>query len=137
EAGFVPGIVLYLTFWFPQSHLARATGVFMITQPVTIAFGSALSGLILEMNHFGLAGWQWLFLLEGVPAIILGVMAYYYLPNGPDTSAWLAPEERRVLQQVIRSHQSTSRSDKVIDRGYQELFSRNIILLSIIYFGLV
>ena len=78
EAGFMPGILLYLTYWFPASRRARATSIFIMAQPITIVFASTLSGFILEMNSlFGLAGWKWLFLIEGLPAVILGVVAYF------------------------------------------------------------
>src|SRR4029078_11685962 len=89
EAGFVPGVLLYLTYWFPQPYRARPNGFFMVAQPLTIAFGSLLSGNILRMNGmFGLEGWRWLFVLEGVPSIVLGAFTFFYLKDGPREAEW-------------------------------------------------
>ena len=80
EAGFLPGILLYLTYWFPRSCRARANALFIMGIPATIAFASIVSGLILQMDGFlGIAGWRWLFLLEGLPAVILGIVCLLYL----------------------------------------------------------
>ena len=81
EAGFLPGILLYLTFWFPSEWRARSNAIFMVAQPVTIVFGATISGFILDMHGFlGLSGWRWLFLLEGVPAVVLGIVAWFGVP---------------------------------------------------------
>ena len=78
EAGFGPGILLYLTYWFPRDYRARAVALFTLAIPTTIGFASALSGAILQLDGFlGLAGWRWLFLIEGLPAVFLGVAAYF------------------------------------------------------------
>ncbi|HXJ00495.1 MAG TPA: MFS transporter, partial [Micropepsaceae bacterium] len=99
EAGFLPGILLYMTFWFPRAYRARAMSLFIMATPITLAFGSAISGLILQMDNFlGLAGWRWLFLLEGLPAIILGAIAFFYLPDGPANAEWLTEHEKSTLQ---------------------------------------
>lgn len=82
EAGFMPGVLLYITLWFPPAYRARAFSFFVMAQPLTLMFGSTVSGLILDMNGAaGLAGWQWLFVLEGLPSIILGIVAWFYLCN--------------------------------------------------------
>ena len=138
EAGFVPGVVLYLTYWFPQSYRARATGVFMIAQPIAIAVGAPLSGVILDRTNgfFGLAGWRWLFLIEGIPAIVLGIVAYFYLTNGPKDTKWLTLEQKAVLQKQLESERpSGSASHR--GRLWRELSSRDVVLLALIYFGLV
>ena len=83
EAGFLPGILLYLTYWFPRSCRARANALFIMGIPATIAIASTVSGFILQMHGFlGLSGWRWLFLLEGLPAVILGIICLFYLDDG-------------------------------------------------------
>jgi MFS transporter, ACS family, 4-hydroxyphenylacetate permease len=135
EAGFLPGVLLYLTYWFPRTWSARATGVFMIAQPVTIAFGSTLSGVILQMHGaFGLSGWQWLFLLEGVPSIALGVVVWRYLTDRPDTASWLTAEERSTLERRIADEQARGGRQTSL---WKELGSRNTACLCLSYFGLV
>jgi ACS family 4-hydroxyphenylacetate permease-like MFS transporter len=92
EAGFLPGMLLYLTLWFPAAYRARANAMFMIAMPVTAAIGSAVSGYILELDGaIGLKGWQWLFMLEGLPSALLGLAVFYYLDDRPSQAAWLSP----------------------------------------------
>ncbi|HEY7820503.1 MAG TPA: MFS transporter, partial [Vicinamibacteria bacterium] len=109
EAGFVPGVLLYLTYWFPPSHRARANAVFMVAMPVTIAFGASISGLVLEGldGAFGMAGWRWLFLVEGLPSIVLGVIAAFYLTSRPAEARWLTPEEKSVLEASLTAAESS------------------------------
>jgi ACS family tartrate transporter-like MFS transporter len=99
EAGFFPGVVLYLTYWFPARQRARAVALLMVASPVVGILGGPLSGALLEFMHgrAGLAGWQWLFLLEGLPAVILGVATLFYLTDRPQEAGWLPPEERAWL----------------------------------------
>ncbi|MBI4520070.1 MAG: MFS transporter [Gemmatimonadetes bacterium] len=134
EAGFVPGILLYLTYWFPQSHRARANAVFMVAQPVTIAFGAAISGLILQAGDglLGMSGWRWLFLIEGLPSIFLGIVAAFYLTSRPKDATWLSDEEKAALERNLAGGEMapTRRS------SWRELVGRNVILLSLAYFGL-
>ena len=108
EAGFLPGMLLYLTYWFPNAYRARANALFMIAMPVTAAVGSALSGYILNLDGtLGLNGWQWLFLLEGLPSAILGLIVYYYLDDAPAKARWLSAEEKSALAQtLVAEHKS-------------------------------
>jgi len=132
EAGFLPGILLYLTYWFPQSHRARANAVFMLAMPVTIAFGASISGLILQWGDgfLGIAGWRWLFLIEGLPSVLLGVVAAFYLTSRPSDAKWLTESEKTVLQASLGGA-SPSRAS-----AWKELLGRDVILLAIAYFGL-
>jgi len=98
EAGFFPGIIYYMSGWFPAAQRARATARFMIAIPLSSVVGGPLSGALLGLNgSFGLAGWQWLFLLEGLPAVVLGFVVLGYLTDRPENARWLAPAERAWL----------------------------------------
>jgi ACS family tartrate transporter-like MFS transporter len=93
EAGFFPGIIVYLTHWFRYQDRAKAVALFMAAVPLSNFIGSPISGLLLGVNWFGLAGWRWLFILEGAPAIILGVVTIFYLTDWPHQAKWLAEDE--------------------------------------------
>jgi ACS family tartrate transporter-like MFS transporter len=95
EAGFFPGIMLYLVRWFPANERAAAITLFMIGNPIAIIFGAPLSTMLLSLgNMFGIAAWRWLFVLEGLPSIALGIMAIWWLTDRPEEAKWLEPEER-------------------------------------------
>jgi MFS transporter, ACS family, tartrate transporter len=94
EAGFFPGVIVYLTHWFPKRDRARALAGLVFGVPASLALGSYTSGLLLSMDHFGLSGWQWMFLAEGAPAIGLGIFVLLVLPDRPHQARWLTPIER-------------------------------------------
>jgi len=98
EAGFFPGMIYYLSLWYPEAQRARAIAAFMTAVPVSSVIGGPLSGALLELHGtFGLAGWQWLFLVEGVPAVLLGVIVLVYLTDRPEAAHWLSVAERHWL----------------------------------------
>jgi ACS family 4-hydroxyphenylacetate permease-like MFS transporter len=133
EGGFLPGVLLYLTLWFPQAHRAKANALFMIAQPLTIALGAPLSGLILDRHSaLGMAAWRWLFLVEGLPSAILGIAAYFYLTDKPRDAKWLTADEKDALSQSIGP--PPERGQKT---PWREILSRSVVLLSVAYFGLV
>jgi D-galactonate transporter len=103
EAGFFPGIILYLTYWYPSDRRARMVALFMAAPPLAGIFGGPLSGWIMESfaGSGGLAGWQWLFVLEAVPAIIVGLAVLVYLDNGIRSARWLTEAEKSLLEQRI------------------------------------
>ena len=102
EAGFFPGVIYYLSLWYPAAHRARAIAAFMSAVPVSGLIGGPLSGALLELDGLhGLAGWQWLFLLEGLPAVILGTSVLFYLKDRPETTQWLTPAERDWLVETL------------------------------------
>jgi ACS family tartrate transporter-like MFS transporter len=122
EAGFYPGILLYLTFWFPARQRARAVAMVMMASPLVLMLGGPFTGAILEFTHHraGLSGWQWVFLLEGLPAILLGVVTYFYLTDRPEQAAWLSPEEKswlagRIADESRQFPQQHSLRDAALD----------------------
>jgi ACS family tartrate transporter-like MFS transporter len=133
EAGFFPGIIFYLTEWFPSRERARTIAAFMTAVLVAGIIGGPLSGAILTMHGVGgLAGWQWLFLLEGLPAVALGFVVLGYLTERPEDAAWLSAEERMALVAALRQD--------AIERGVsgytvaEALKSGRVWLLAIVYF---
>jgi len=138
EAGFGPGILLYLTYWFPRDYRARAVALFTVAIPTTICFASMMSGAILELDGFlGLAGWRWLFLLEGLPAVILGVAAYFYLPDGPAQARWLADDEKAALRMRLERDHALEGAATAGRGVLRQLASGNVLALSLAYFCLV
>ncbi|MFJ9450312.1 MFS transporter [Herbaspirillum sp. NPDC101397] len=107
EAGFAPGVLLYLTYWFPKKERGKAVAGFMLATVLSSVVGAPLSGYLLSSTHgwFGLAGWQWMFILEGVPAIIMGVVTFFYLVDRPEQGNWLNQEERRWLTTTLAAEQ--------------------------------
>jgi len=102
EAGFFPGVIYYLSLWYPTAQRARAIAAFMTAVPVTGLIGGPLSGALLELDGlYGLAGWQWLFLVEGLPAIVLGTSVLFYLKDRPETTHWLTQAERDWLVETL------------------------------------
>ncbi|MGH9308213.1 MAG: MFS transporter [Vicinamibacterales bacterium] len=102
EAGFFPGIVLYLTYWVPAAERARTNALFMMAAPVSVIVGAPLSEALLSLNGvMGLRGWQWLFLLEGLPAVVLGVLALTVLTDRPEQATWLPPADREWLARTM------------------------------------
>jgi len=137
EAGFFPGIIFYLTLWFPAVYRARIVGYFMAAIPLSSVIGSPISGWILYMHGgFGLAGWQWLFIIEAVPAIILAVVVFFYLTDRPAGAAWLEPGERQWLQARLDAEQQARVEAQHISVG-QALIEPRVLALSIVYFGAV
>jgi D-galactonate transporter len=102
EAGFFPGVVLYLTYWIPAAERARTGALFMMASPVAIIVGAPLSEAVLGLDgRLGLHGWQWLFLLEGVPAVFLGLMSLRILTDDPSKASWLSPDDRAWLSATM------------------------------------
>jgi ACS family tartrate transporter-like MFS transporter len=109
EAGFFPGIMVYLGRWFPRNYRARITGVFLMAIPLSGLVGSPISGLLLDhMNGIaGFSGWQWMFIVEGVPAVLLGLCCLWLLTERPSQAAWLEPAERDRLEAILAEEQSS------------------------------
>ncbi|MHB8736852.1 MAG: MFS transporter [Terriglobales bacterium] len=135
EAGFFPGIILYLTYWFPARERARVVAFFMAASPITGIVGNPLSGGIMKwLDHVGgLHGWQWVFLLEGTPAVLLGFSVFYYLTDRPEQAGWLTPEESNWLAAEI-GHEETQRGQRHSLNLRQALMDGRVWLLIVLYF---
>lgn len=137
EAGFLPGMLLYLTYWFPARHRAKFIALFMAAVPLANTIGAPISGLIVDMNEFlGLRGWQWLFLIEGLPSCVLGVVVLLVLPDGPARAKWLTAEERAIVEaDLAADHRLTS--GRSLHAMWPALVDRRVLLLCASYFGIV
>ncbi len=148
EGGFFPGIVLYLTLWFPARYRAWAVSAFMAAAPLSTAAGSPISGAIMELPVFaGLANWQWLFILEGLPAVLLGLLVLKLLADRPEQASWLHPEECAWLTAALRAEQaedpqSAKPSEPGISHGawgggaaWASLRDPRVLVLSLVYTG--
>jgi D-galactonate transporter len=139
EAGFFPGIILYLTYWYPAPRRAQATATFMTAVALAGVIGSPLSGFIMAGldGVASLKGWQWLFLVEALPAIILGVVVALWLENGPEAAKWLTGEERRWLKQEIEQESlQKEQLGHIIGLG-KALSHAQVWLLSLVYFSII
>jgi len=139
EAGFFPGIIFYLTQWFPARERARTIAAFMTASLTAGIVGGPVSGALLSMNGVGgLAGWQWLFLLEGLPAIVLGVIVLFYMTERPEDATWLSDAERAALVEALRRDGNAGPSGPTETGGIRSvsgaLASGRIWLLAIVYF---
>jgi D-galactonate transporter len=137
EAGFFPGIIFYLTLWFPAEYRGRIVGYFMAAIPLSTVIGAPISGVLLYLHGgLGLAGWQWLFIIEAVPSIILAVVVFFYLTDRPADAAWLAPDERSWLAERLALEQRQRQA--VHDYSVaQSLVNPRVLGLSLVYFGAV
>jgi MFS transporter, ACS family, tartrate transporter len=131
EAGFFPGVIVYLSHWFIRQDRAKATSNFMAAIPISFVIGSPLAGWLLGQTWFTTEGWRWLFILEGMPAVVLGVVAYFYLTDWPREAKWLAPEQRHWIEDRLREEKPVT--TQPISIG-QALGSRTILLLAAVTF---
>jgi ACS family tartrate transporter-like MFS transporter len=134
EAGFFPGMILYMKRWFPANARARAVAWFMTANPIAGIVGSPVSGALLGLSGKGLSGWQWMFLMEGVPAMLLGATVFWALSDSPREAGWLKGEERAwLLERLAREQQAESSLRK--ENLWEVLVSPRIWMLSLVYFG--
>jgi len=136
EAGFFPGIIVYFSHWFRYEDRAKAVALFMAAIPIANIIGSPVSGLLLGVNWLGLAGWRWLFIIEGAPAIIFGVVTIFYLTDRPHQARWLPDDERDWLTGELERE----KLEKQATRSYsilQAFRHREVVLLTLAYFFMV
>ncbi|EDW2056439.1 MFS transporter [Salmonella enterica subsp. enterica] len=137
EAGFFPGLILYLSYWFPASRRAGATAFLMSSLCIAGLIGGPLSGGIMEIFSAStiLKSWQWMFLLEGAPALIIGIIAYFYLDNRPEDAAWLRPQEKKLVREQLDKEQAGKQQTAGVGAVLtQVLRDPKVYLLSIAYF---
>ncbi len=131
EAGFFPGVIVYLSHWFTHEDRAKATSNFMAAIPLSFVIGSPIAGWILGHKWFAVEGWRWLFILEGMPAILLGAVAFFFLTDWPGEATWLAPEQRQWIEQKLQEEKPVSAQAITV---WQALRSRTILLLASLTF---
>jgi MFS transporter, ACS family, tartrate transporter len=137
EAGFFPGIILYLTYWFPDAERGRAIALFMTATAIAGVVGGPVSGALLSLHGaLGLRGWQWLFLLEGLPSIALGAIVLFYLTDRPEAARWLTPGERAWLGAVMAAERA-QRDASAHPSLRRALTDPRVLLLSAVYFAIV
>ncbi len=137
EAGFFPGIILYLTYWYPAEYRARFLAAFAIAVPVSTVIGAPVSGLLLGLDGvMGFKGWQWLFIIEGVPSVLLGLVTWFYLTDKPEHADWLSAEQKAWLAAKLDAEIAAKQAVKHLTLG-EALSSPKVIMLSLIYFGFV
>jgi ACS family tartrate transporter-like MFS transporter len=133
EAGFFPAVIVYLTHWFRSRDRAKAVAAFYAAMPLSYVIGSPLAGVLLGLSWLGLRGWRWLFILEGIPAILLGLVTLFYLTDWPQQAKWISPEERHWITAELAAEKQT-KQNFVRPSVWQALRHRNVILLALCYF---
>ena len=140
ESGFFPGVVLYLTFWYTDKYRAKMVGAFMSAIAISGAFGSPLSGWIMAKlsGVEGFTGWQWLFLLEGIPSVLMGIVVLFFLDDGPQSAKWLKPDERQLLLGKLQEEEEAKQRRGRVHHTLADAFkSGKVWLLCLVYFGII
>lgn len=139
EAGLLPGLLLYMTWWFPANRRARTTALLMLAIPLSIVIGGPLSGIILGIpgldGALGFKSWQWLFIIEGLPAILVGLMVYKLMPDRPADAHWLTSEEKAAIDAELNREGRSTGSHSHGSTLLEGLVSPPVLLLSLAYFG--
>ena len=135
EAGFFPGIIFYLTIWFPALYRARMIGMFMAAIPLSTVIGGPISAMLLYVHGLGLANWQWLYLIEAIPALLLSFVVLTYLTDRPKDAKWLSADERAWL---VERHATETRIREKAQHfsALQAITNTRVVLLAFIYFGI-
>ncbi len=142
EAGFFPGVIVYLTHWFPKRDRARALSLFLVASPIAMIVGNYISHLMLDIGEdgnptfMGLKGWQCIFIFWGIPAVIMGIIVVIYLTDRPRHAKWLTEEERNALEEVLEQEKAERQHVKHLS-VWQGLTNPNVLMLAIAYFGVV
>jgi MFS family permease len=137
EAGFFPGIILYLTYWYPAEYRARFMAAFAVAVPISTVIGAPISGLLLGLDGvWGLKGWQWLFIIEGIPSALLGIVTWFYQTDKPEHAAWLTAEQKTWLAAKLNAEKAAKEAVKHFTLG-KALASPKVITLSLVCFGFV
>ncbi len=135
EAGFFPGVILYLTYWYPAVYRAKIVGIFMVAIPLAGLIGSPISGAILGMDGIlGLGGWQWIFILEAIPTLLLGLVAFFWLTDRPEHAPWLAANQQTWLIQTLEAERR--RAPRVThDSIWKVMTNKYVLIMALVYAG--
>lgn len=136
EAGFFPGMILYLTYWFPAAYRSRTVALFMAAAATAGVVGSPLSGFLLEHHPAGLRGWEFLFAIEGIPPVLMGLLVLFYLPDGPAKARWLRPEELDWLTARLERERAEKEKTHSLTL-WQALSHPRVLLLCLLYFLII
>ena len=132
EAGFLPGVIVYLTHWFRYEDRAKAVAFFYAANPLSYVIGSPLAGVLMGLTWLGMRGWRWLFIIEGIPAVLFGLVTIWYLTDWPAQARWLPAKEKEwITQELQREKHAKKRSYSI----WEALRHRDVILLTLCYFG--
>jgi ACS family tartrate transporter-like MFS transporter len=136
EAGFFPGVILYLTYWFPTEYRGRIVALFMVAIPLSSFLGSPISAALLQLNGIaGFHGWQWMFVLEALPAVILGIVAFFFLADGPAEAGWLTEPQRQWLTGRLAEERSAPVARVRHLSLWQVMTNKYVLAASLIYAG--
>lgn len=130
EAGFFPGVIVYFTHWYPKRERSRAMSAMLIGVPLSLALGAPVSAVLLEVHWLDLKGWQWVFIIEGAPAVLLGVALPLLLPDRPRNAGWLKPQERDWLERTLEEDRRASSAGATVTLR-QVLRMRNVWFLAL------
>lgn len=135
EAGFFPGVILYLTYWYPAVYRAKIIGIFMVAIPLAGLIGSPISGAILGMDGLlGLGGWQWIFILEAIPTLFLGLVAYFWLTDRPEHAPWLASDQQAWLIRTLEAERR--RAPRIAhDSIWKVMTNKYVLTMALVYAG--
>jgi ACS family tartrate transporter-like MFS transporter len=150
EAGFFPGVIVYLSHWFPQKDRARAISYFLIASPIAMIIGPAVSQLFIDIGRtatidgvevtyptlFGFKGWQWIYIFWGIPAVLVGLFVLFGLTDRPHQAGWLTQEEKEALESELNREKAMHHASKHMS-VLQGLMDPKVLLLSLAYFGIV
>jgi ACS family tartrate transporter-like MFS transporter len=135
EAGFFPGVILYLTYWFPSEYRAKIVGIFMVAIPVAGLTGSPISGAVLGMDGLlGLGGWQWVFIIEAIPAILLGILSIFWLTDRPEHATWLTDDQRAWLAGKLLAEKQRASKVKQLST-WKVLINKHVLIMALVYSG--
>jgi D-galactonate transporter len=133
EAGFLPGVIIYLTHWFRYEDRAKAVAFFYAANPLSYVIGSPLAGLLLGLSWLGMRGWRWLFIIEGIPAVVLGIITIWYLTDWPGEARWLPDDEKRWITAELEREKQAKKSRHSF-KTWEALRHRDVLLLTACYF---
>ena len=135
EAGFFPGVVVYLTYWFPRAYRARVIAAFLLSVPLTSVFGAPLATSLMQIEAWGLRSWQWLFLVEGIPSVLIGIAALWYLTDRPSKAHWLLPEQREWLERTLASERDELEATHGTFSAWRAMIEPRVLVLCLVYIG--